>query len=263
MTDEYNSQQEPEHDENWEFYFTMIQDNIASFFVDLGLKKIAPVYEQPFFLYMALNMNNPNDQGLSSQEESEKLFEIEDYLVEALTNNLSVTYVGRITCNRSRIFYFYTDDTVKCKTIISGSMADYPEYEYSIATNEDSLWEAYLDFLYPDPEHYRSIQNRWVVDRLEKFGDDHSIERPVHHWIYFETEKDRDKFMNVVNENGFKQEDTSFDPDDETGYPYMLEISRIDKVDSPAADEYILLLFRLAKEHNGDYDGWETQVVTE
>ena len=43
-------------------------------------------------------------------------------------------------------------------------------------------------------------------------------------------------------------------------YPKGLCIVRFQSVKSSEIDEAVLELFRLAKSHSGDYDGWETQV---
>jgi len=42
-----------------------------------------------------------------------------------------------------------------------------------------------------------------------------------------------------------------------------LDQVREDKVDYDSVDEYVLPLWSLAVEHDGNYDGWETGIVTD
>lgn len=43
-----------------------------------------------------------------------------------------------------------------------------------------------------------------------------------------------------------------------TEHPYILVISRVDKVDWISVDQYVFQLFELSKQHHGFYDGWAT-----
>jgi len=42
--------------------------------------------------------------------------------------------------------------------------------------------------------------------------------------------------------------------------PFRLHVRRIDKVDQNSVDEYVIYLWKLANDCNGDYDGWETSI---
>ena len=98
-----------------------------------------------------------------------------------------------------------------------------------------------------------------MVDNLEKNGDTLTKARPVDHWIYFKSEKGRNEFLSKIETLNFniigKDETTSFGD-----FPYKLHISRVDNVAHDVVDDYVLELWELAQECNGDYDGWETSV---
>jgi hypothetical protein len=101
-----------------------------------------------------------------------------------------------------------------------------------------------------------------VIDNLEKNGDTLAKARPVDHWIYFKTEQDKRQFRDRIKNDGFAI--ISDDHDSSLGdNPYRLHISRVDKVDQDSVDEYVIYLWQLASECNGDYDGWETSIETE
>jgi uncharacterized protein (TIGR01619 family) len=249
----------PSHEEEWDFYFSNVDDILGSFYVDLGLAKIAPLSEKPNLVWVSVNMNNHREDGLSSNEEFNILAAIEDKLQELIVSKHNSIYAARLTTDGRRDFYFYMGDTTLYDKTISESMVAYPSYTFDFGIKEDRLWESYFDFMYPNRRQFQSLQNRRVVDNLEKNGDTLTKPRQVDHWIYFKTENDRKAFLSEIESLNFniisEHEKTSFGD-----FPYKLHISRVDKVDLDSVDEYVLDLWQLAEECNGDYDGWETSV---
>ena len=137
-------------------------------------------------------------------------------------------------------------------------MVAYQDYQYDYGIKKDPKWSAYFDFLYPLPIQMQSILNRRVVDNLESHGDSLTKERPVFHWMYFKSDSDRDKLLQMIEDDNF--EIISKSHDDSWRYPFGLQISRVDRVDWRSVDDYVLKLWNLANECNGNYDGWETSI---
>lgn len=247
------------HQEEWEFYFSNVNDKLGSIFVDLGLQKVAPLTDKPNVVWVSIKMNNPREDGLSSQEESAILGEIEDALVDKITSKHNSIYVGRLTSAGDRDLYFYFGDTTLYDKTFSEVMVAYPKYQFDFGTKEDKEWGGYFDFLYPLPQQFQSIQNRRVIDQLEKGGDNLTKSREVFHWIYFKSESDREKFLERIKNDNFiivnKGSDKSWGE-----FAYSLQIKRVDKVDQNSVDEYVIYLWELANEIGGDYDGWETSI---
>lgn len=252
----------PSHKEEWDFYFSNVDDVIGSFYIDLGLIHIAPISNKPNLVWISVQMNNPREDGLSSNEEFETLKVIEDRLQELILSKHNAIYAGRLTTDGRRDFYFYMDDTTLYDKTISEAMVALPTYSFDFGIKEDSQWKQYFEFMYPNPRQYQSIQNRRVVDNLEEQGDPLTKSRPVDHWIYFKSDSDRNLFLSKIEHLNFdivsKDETTSIGD-----YPYKLHISRVDHVDYNSVDYYVLELWELAEECNGEYDGWETAVEKE
>ncbi|MEN0056460.1 MAG: DUF695 domain-containing protein, partial [Mucilaginibacter sp.] len=95
------------HEEGWEFYFSNVDDIIGSFNIDLGLIKVAPIESYVNLLWISVKMNNPKGDGLSSTEESNILYQIEDVLINLIIKKHQAVYTGRLTSNGKRDFYFY------------------------------------------------------------------------------------------------------------------------------------------------------------
>ncbi|MCE1271775.1 MAG: DUF695 domain-containing protein, partial [Acinetobacter sp.] len=92
--------------ENWNFYMCQIDELPASYFLNLALAKIAPITNRSTLLWVEIKMNYSREDGLSSSEEVEHLAQIEDQIIPALTSELAILYVGRLTHNHLRDFYF-------------------------------------------------------------------------------------------------------------------------------------------------------------
>jgi len=264
-TDQTQEQQLPlvvKHNEEWDFYFSDVDDIIGSFYIDLGLAKVAPLKSYSNLIWVSAKMNNPQSDGLSSNEESNILYQIEDRLINFISKNHQAIYTGRLTSNGRRDFYFYFVDPFLHDKTIAESMIAFPYYEYDFGIKDDIKWDHYFEFQYPLPRQFQSIQNRRVLDQLEKKGETLVKERQVDHWLYFKTSNDKDAFLQKIKNDRFN----IIDDDYNIIYgasPYRLHISRIDKVDFNNVDNYTLYLWELAQECNGEYDGWETSVEKE
>ena len=245
--------------EEWNFYMTNVENKQASIYINLGLHKHIPIIEKPNLSWIAIKLNNPNNNGLTTDEESKILFEIEDEILEKINNTNSI-YIGRLTSDGFRDFYFYSNDVKEFHNDAQKIANKYINYEFSIDSKGDKNWSGYLD-IYPNEMDFQSISNRDVLENLEKNGDNLSKTREVFHWIYFKNENDRKKYIDIVKKENFEVVNENYHKKEKL--PFSVQIKRIDKVGYGDIDEYTLYLWKLAKENNGDYDGWETSVETE
>ena len=250
------------HQKEWDFYMLNVDDKIASIYLDLGLKNIAPISGKENIFWISIKMNNPRENGLSSQNESSKLWEIEDSIEEQINSKHDVIYAGRLTNNNHRDIYFYFGDDKLIDKTLSDCMVRFPNYEYDFGIKENDKWESYLNFLYPSPMAYQSIMNRRVLESLKESGDTLEKERQVEHWIYFKTEKERSQYEIEVQKRDFKITDKDVD-NENNEFKYKLVISREDKVTWNEINKCTIELWELANNLNGDYDGWETSVIIE
>ncbi len=172
--------------DDWDFYAAKVDEKPASIFVDLGIAKSAPLAPYSAMAYVRIYMNRPREDGLSSQDEFETLCELEDGMVPALTaDNDAAVYVGRNTSDGCRDFYFYTSDAKHWEAAVKEAMSFSAAYRLDSGVRDDPDWEAYFQFLYPSPADWQAIQNRRVVENLEKHGDKLEQEREIDHWAYF------------------------------------------------------------------------------
>ena len=255
-------QSEPNKDyqPDWTFYFSNVNDKLSSIATDLNLVAIAPVKGQENVIYVSITMPNPQDNGLSSNHDADELWEIEDALINRLNEKkLNYTFVGRLTSDGYRDLYFFGESTVLIEKEVASAMTAFPNFKFDFGHKVDKGWSGYFDFLYPLPRQLQVIQNRRVVEQLEKNGDSLTKPREVFHWIYFKTKDELNQFENYTSSLGFETKNKGETKQLEQ-YQFVISISRVDKVGYGDIDEYTLDLWQKASELNGDYDGWETSV---
>jgi uncharacterized protein (TIGR01619 family) len=248
------------HDENWVSYFSNINDELASTFVDLGLVSLAPLIENVHLVLIKLKMNFAKLDGLSSNQEYELLIKIEDSLSKKLDLNYTIYYVGRITKNGFREFYFYVDNILNLELNLLEEMENFPEYDFTLELKKELDWDSYLNFLYPNPREMQTVENQELVYYLENKGDDLFKERMVDHWINFKTDYDRNLFLEAIFTFGFEILLLDYNLVENFEFPYSLNIARVDKVDIDSVNEYCLDLWELAEQFNGEYNGWGCEV---
>jgi len=225
---------------------------------------IAPIPDKPNLVLLRINIRQPNEKGMPTNQEADVLDEIENALVAAMESQFGGVYPGRVTVEGERWFHFYiSTPTAGYEQTLAEVMANYPDYTFACRVAEDPEWKNYFKFLFPDPAQLQSMLNRRVVHELMKQGDQLTVPRPVAHWIYFKTQKDREAYWNVVKPKGFELVDMTTDEENSSEYPHSLWITRNDKVDYESIDECVLPLWALADEHNGNYDGWEAGLTQE
>lgn len=247
----------------WNFYFYRVNDALASIYLDLELVANAPVGSQPWLLWVWVDMRSPRPDGLSSEEEAETLWAIEEAFIPKVTVLCKATFCGRITTSGRREFYLYAESPEGFSESVMEALGDFPGYEFHLGKENDPAWKQYLDVLFPSPEDLQRIANRDVLDALGRHQDVSAIPRLVQHWIYFPNPEARSRFRKAASSSGFRIESESAAPVDATEFSYGISVVRIQAVVQAEIDATVIELLHLAQKFGGDYDGWESPVTTE
>jgi len=245
--------------ENWKSYFCNVNDKLASIALNLGLNEGAPIASKPWLLWVWVYLQHPRPDGLSDQGEFETISAIEDGLLKGLASTCRAVEAGRITTDGHREFYFYGESTDGFEAAIRAVMDGFISYKFDLGTQYEPDWNQYRNVLYPSEESMQRIKNMDVLEVLEEHGDTLESVRDVHHWIYFKNSRDRKLFAEDVLQLGYTVEGQLEDLKEE--FPYSILITRDQSVTPDAINDAVLELFRMAKELDGEYDGWEAQVI--
>ncbi len=249
--------------DNWEMYFTNVDEAPAAMLVDMGAAASAPDPERPVLLWMWLHLKSPNEEGFATDEEEPQLVEIEDAFIDAVELTGDAILVGRITTSGRREFYFYAKSAEGFEDSIAESMQAFEEYEYETGEQEDEEWNHYLNVLYPEPENMQEIFNMRVIENLSDEGDSLTTVRPVEHHATFVDDDSRARFVAAAAAIGYTKlsDDLSDDPEEELKFGVTLQ--REHAVDWESIDDVTFGLFELASENEGLYAGWSSPVVKE
>lgn len=246
--------------EGWNFYFCKVNDVLASIALDLSLRKQVPDVSRPELLWVWVYFKSPGPDGLSDSSEFDSLVAIEEQITESLEQKFHAILSGRTTTGGRREFYYYGAHSDGFEPVVAGALGHFPGYQFDCGTQKDPGWKQYLNVLHPSDEDRQRIENRSVLEILEQKGDALKAPRDVFHWVYFPTKKDRDAFWDVIRPLEYRMQSQPDNP--EGALPFGLCIVRFQSVKQDDVDEAVIQLFRHAKEFHGDYDGWETEVIS-
>jgi len=104
------------------------------------------------------------------------------------------------------------------------------------------------------------LSSQEEADTFWKLEDNLTATLEKEHRIYFKSEADRLKFSDLMKELGYELLPTS-GMDEQEPRVYGLQIRRRDRVDQESIDNAVLEILRFAKAVDGEYDGWETELV--
>lgn len=242
---------------NWDFYFCNVDENIASIYLDLSYQSVAPIATKSFIAYVRVRLQNPQADGLSSDEDFAALSALEDALAQSVGTSLGAEYVGRNTCNGCRDFYFYVSNDAEWSGAVKAAIAAF-DFQFQSGARADPDWDTYCNFLYPSDRDLRRMANRDTCDVFQSKGDQLNSEREIDHWIYFETEQAMRSFLARAKAKGFRVRLRGEPNDDQNRY--WVQLFRVDLLSRDNIDALCLELLDLANDVGGVYDGWEAPV---
>lgn len=237
--------------ENWAFYLSRIREDIASIRVNLALNKIGPIASYEQRVWFSFKLNNPDVNGLTTNEEFPIVSKIEDEISEELVK-MDMISVGVIKCNGTVDLFFYAKEVKGFEEVVGKVMNKYSDYKCATDVKPDENWGDYFNFLYPDEYEYQTILNQSIISQLLEGGDNLEKEREVDHNLYFNTEENREEFIAKVERLGYKV----LAKNNESNTNFSLNISKVHHVEPNTIHGLVWELILLAKETNGDYDGW-------
>ena len=144
---------------DWDHYLFKLGEDLASAYLDLGIATAAPVAEHSYLVRISVELLQPAENGMSTDEEYQDLIALEDDLFARLHGDKAL-YVGRLTTRGSRMFFLYAKDAELITREASAVMERHPAYRHQIGIQPDPHWGLYFDCLYPSAETYQRIQNR-------------------------------------------------------------------------------------------------------
>lgn len=243
----------------WYTFPAQMGDHRAFITYNHGYAEISKKDKRDFLLKVRVKIKNPTPAGMPTNEEFPVLSALDEKLDESLAEKGSV-YVGRITVDGYRHFYFYLDIAEQTVSDTLEKVANATSYKLQHSYKHDPEKEGYWNDLYPTKDDWQVIQDMKVLDALKEGGDNPKKPREVFHWAYFPDKKVANSFGEWVEANDYKL--ISIELADEKN---MMKV-RFSHVGTMVLDDitrHTIGINRKATEMNGDYDGWETSIEQE
>ena len=245
--------------DNWKPYLCNVNGKPASILVNLGLRESVPISSKPWLLWVWVYFQSPRPDGLSDGKEAPTLYKIEDALAPSLARECQAILSGRITTEGRRELYFYGEAKEGFSKVVKDAMKSFEAYKFDVGEQEDSSWNQYLNVLYPSPEDLERIANADLLEKLVERGDVLTVPRKVQHWMSFRSEQSRALFREAATGAGYGIVG-EYDSDRE--FSFGISITRTQSIERDLIDQTVIELLRLCAAFDGDYEGWETPVVT-
>jgi hypothetical protein len=244
--------------DQWEFFPCAIEEDRAFIFVDVGIEK--SIADAPSTLVkVVLAYKQPREDGMPTQAEYDAVLAIEKRL-EAFVEAAKDWYVGRITVAGTRDFRVYTTQSEVQWRKFARTLTTETGYDMTVEVTDDPQHRSYIEGLYPTPDDWQVINDMHVLEQLAKEGDDAGTSRRVDHWAYFISNASVEPFIEWAEANGLSH-DKSNSHETEDGR-YCVRLSHNCAMTLDVITHFTIGLRHRAEVCGGEYDGWETQVVS-
>jgi len=246
--------------EYWESYVKPIEGHKAMISFNAGVADFVPDTEYMYVGFVKVKLNESKEDGLVNEEESNDVGFIEDRLEMESLRWRSGKYIGRIITQGEVSFIYYLKLDFEWKNTVESAMKQFPEYKHEFGSRIDMEWEVYQKLLFPTLREWQIIANHHSCDNLEEQGDDLKANRAIEHKVYFELSENRENFVALMEEEGFKMQNEIEVPFNDK-IMYGVQFYRIDTPFYYDIDELTMMIIDISDSCSGQYDGWECSLV--
>jgi len=246
--------------EYWESYVKIIDGHKAMISFNAGVADDVPNPEYMYVGFVKVKLNNPQEDGLVTQDESDDIGFIEDRLEMESLRWRSGRYLGRIISNGEVNFIYALKLDFEWSNTVYSAMQNFPEYVYEYGSRVDMEWDVYQKLLFPTIREWQIIANHHSCNSLLEQGDDLQTLRAIEHKVYFESEENRIKFIELIEQDGFMVQDTTEVPFNKKTM-YGVHFFRKDKPFFYDIDALTMQIIDKSEGLGGMYDGWECSLV--
>ncbi|TDN79070.1 uncharacterized protein (TIGR01619 family) [Salegentibacter sp. 24] len=249
--------------EQWDNYVAKYENGKpGSTTLRMDLIEKSPLKELPYLVVTGITFETNREDGFPGNDIFPIIHKISDELLELISRETETILVGSFMHDQERLEYFYVANKEGLQEKIEKYYQEnYSGYEFYLNIKEDQNWEYYTEFLYPNQETLNYMADQSVIRNLYNAGDPLTKERSVNHWMYFSTESNMLKCKKELENKNFMIQNSGVNQ--QTNLPFELQFSRMDKVDINSIFPITSELRKIAKEYNGEYDGWDTSIEVE
>ncbi len=188
-----------------------------------------------------------------SAEGFEEFLDAKESLIIALEHEEKAKYVGSRVVDGWSELYFYVDDSKGLDAIVKNILKP-ANYVYESNVVRDSKWDFHYRNLTPTELELCHIQSEKIIFLLQEEGDNLEIPRTVEHYVSFTTPTQKNRFINLLDIEGFSFKDEISSDEFEHG----VALVKTHAVTSDEVQKVVNELFEVIKKEQGYYEGWST-----
>lgn len=234
----------------WESFYRIVNDRRTIVIAPIDIERQP---DRPFLCRMLVRLlieESASADPISLHED------IEEVLVPII-RDLRGCYVGSLTADATREYFAYVPEPDQASAAMEAAGDRLAPHELLYRIDHDPQWLTFHELLEPTDSERQWIMDRSAVALLRDKGDPLTVPRRITHLVSFYRLEDRDAFLTAILHLG---EARKLPPDDSQPR-FGVELV----THSPATLQDISastsVLRETAELHDGEYGGWESQVI--
>lgn len=245
----------------WNTYQAKQEKGVSSTNLRMDLIEKAPINGYDFLFYVKIKYRVTKESDFPIGNKLKKMYLIKDAIYDKMQSVSDDSfYVGSFMFDGSRFEYYYVKDASDIERHIDKLFKNkFRGEKYEVFVKSDPAWDLYINFLYPNDEIKNFMSNRDTVIQLKNAGDDVVSPRKIEHYATFSTMNEMNLFAAAVEKLSYTIDYKKKVKNDK--FPHEVKFYRDNSVTLENTMKFTTELINLAKEMNGNYDGWETFVM--
>lgn len=250
-------------DTEWGAFPSIVDDKPAMVVSDLSFGR-TPDEKLTTLIHVRLPLTESDEHGMPTDSALQTMSEAEDAIIPTL-EGLGARHVGSIATGGMRHLYFYSKSDRGITDALRPISGLFPKTPPSALTRADAKHTLYFSQLAPNDWQHQFILNAGVISELAEAGDIHESLHQIEHVADFGTRADRDAFAGelATSEIKFQIDGSSLndEPDTTTPMPWRIAWVHESAIELEQLTDATSALIELCRKHNGEYDGWGTNLV--
>ncbi len=270
-----------EYEANWATYVSSEEDQPILLQVDLSIIDYAPLEGLTNLAYLIVDTKDKTAELLPSEATTESMNRLDEEIVSYFSEKDNIVPVGITSQAGEYTYFFYIGSDLPWGEMLEGIMQDFPEFDWQSGIKEDPSWECYFEYLYPNIFEMQVIHDLDVLQQLSENGDDGNTPRNVKHWAIFSTQHDAQEFCLQLKEKGYEVLTVEAEINNESAECIeqsisvkkaqeceeipegAFEVSFQHTIAPAQVSDHTLELIQISISCQGEYDGWETDILNE
>jgi len=194
-----------------------------------------------------------------AEQEWQTLAEITQTLGSRLELRNGAVYAGLRLQEGWAEIYFYADWSKGAEQQFRDVLKQHGYERIEYGASRDAHQSFYHDTLWPDAFELQQARNREISSELAEAGDDLTLERPVEHYLFFQTQTAMQRGAVLLSEAGHVESGL----EEEGRFAHGLALTLEHACTEAVLEEVTRPLIELCLKEHGHYMGWSTTLAPE